>query len=717
MKKQMKWVDTIDAGRRAEELVEQMDLVEAASQLRYNAPPIPRLNIPDYNWWNEALHGVARMGTATVFPQAIGMAAMFDDDYLRSIADTVSTEARAKYNEWQRKGSHDMYQGLTMWSPNINIFRDPRWGRGQETYGEDPYLTTRMGMAYVQGLQGEGKYLKTAACAKHFAVHSGPERGRHEFNSVASKKDMWETYLPAFEALVKEAGVESVMGAYNRLNGEVCCGSQTLLVDILREKWGFDGHVVSDCGAIMDFHANHKVTKTPEESAALALEKGCDLNCGSVYLSAVRAVEQGLIGEQVVRKCAARLMRARIRMGMFDTDCEYDAIPYTENDSPEHREMAVEAARKSMVLLKNDGILPLDKNKLSSIAVIGPNADSQLVLEGNYNGVSSRYITALEGISDAVGENTRVYYARGCGLFQDGDTNGYAPDLADRNWIPEAVSAAERADVAVLCLGLSPNIEGEEMDVYNSVLSGGDRCALDLPGNQQQLLEAVCATGKPVVVVLFTGSALAVNWADEHCNAILNAWYPGGRGGRAVADILFGNCSPSGKLPITFYRSLDGLPAFEDYSMKGRTYRYLTQTPLYPFGYGLSYTKMELSNLNAPAKASAGEAVTLSATLTNTGGYDAEEVVQVYVKDLESPLAPPHACLREFARVALKKGESKEVTFTLEPRSFQQVNEEWELVYDSSRFAIYVGLSQPDERSVLLTGQSPLKGELHLQRS
>ena len=699
------WKDTINSDQRARELTAKMDLIEAASQIRYDAPAIPRLSIPDYNWWNESLHGVSRAGTSTVFPQAIGMAAIFDDQYIRKIGETVSMEARAKYNENQRNGDHGIYKGLTMWSPNINIFRDPRWGRGQETYGEDPFLTARTGVAYIQGLQGEGKYLRVAACAKHFAVHSGPEKGRHELNSEVSLKDLYETYLPAFEACVKEGGVETVMGAYNRVNGEPCCGSKTLLQDILRQKWGFRGHVVSDCGAIMDFHTNHKVTQTIEESAALAITNGCDLNCGSVYTSAVRAVEQGLLSEEHIRNACRRVMRTRFRLGMFDDDCEYDAIPYSVNDCPEHRKLAVDAARKSMVLLKNDGILPLDKKSLQSIAVIGPNANSRTVLEGNYCGTPSQYITALDGIMQEAGDDIRVYYSDGCHLCKDNENviEGRA------NRIDEAVSITKESDVAIVCLGLDPHYEGEEGDPYNPYGSG-DKMDLNLPGLQQELLEQVTAVGKPVIVVLFTGSPLAVNWAQDHCNAILNAWYPGGRGGKALADLLFGHCSPSGKLPVTFYRDLEGFPAIENYSMQGRTYRYYEKEPLYPFGYGLTYTTMTCSDLTLPQSGQPGQEVPVTVTVTNTGNFAADEVVQVYIKP-HSEFAPPNPSLVGYARVSLAPGDSTTVQIVLAPSAFQVVDYNGERIYDSNSFEIFCGFSQPDPRSETLTGQKSLRAE------
>ena len=695
---------------RAKDLVSRMTLEEKAAQLRYDAPAIDRLGVPRYTWWNEGLHGVARAGTATVFPQAIALASIFDDEYLKEIADIISTEARAKYNEYSKKDDRDIYKGLTLWSPNVNIFRDPRWGRGHETYGEDPYLTGRLGVAFIKGLQGNGKYLKTSACAKHFAVHSGPEALRHEFNAEVSQKDLYETYLPAFEACVKEAGVESVMGAYNRTNGEPCCGSKTLLKDILRDKWGFKGHVVSDCWAIRDFHTHHMVTKTAPESAALALKNGCDVNCGNTYLHLLEAYAEGLITEDQITLAAERLMRTRIRLGLFDDDCEYDKIPYEANDTKEHRQKSLEAARKSMVLLKNDGVLPLDKSKLKSIAVIGPNADSQVMLKGNYCGTASEYVTVLEGIREAAGDDIRVYYSEGCHLFRN-----RVEDLALPNdRISEAVSVAERSDAVVLCLGLDTTIEGEQGDTGNAQ-EGGDKADLNLPAPQQALLEAVTAAGKPVILVLGTGSALAVNWAEEHCSAILNAWYPGSMGGRAVAELLFGKYSPGGKLPVTFYRDLSTLPDFTDYSMEGRTYRYMHTKSLYSFGYGLTYTRTEVSGLEAPETVAAGDDLELSVTVTNVGNFDAEEVVQVYLKDLESRFAVDNYSLAAFRRVSLKAGESKKVTLTVSTRSMQIVDDSGERRLDSRHFRLYAGISQPDARSEELLGQKPLCCEFGVQ--
>lgn len=697
-----------EALERAKEIVGKMTLLEKAEQLTYNAPANERLNIPRYNWWNEGLHGVARAGTATVFPQAIGLAAIFDDEFLEKVADVVSTEARAKYNEFSKNDDRDIYKGITLWSPNVNIFRDPRWGRGQETYGEDPYLTSRLGVAFVKGLQGDGKYLKTAACAKHFAVHSGPEGVRHEFNAVTNNKDLYETYLPAFEACIKEADVESVMGAYNRTNGEPCCGSEALLVDILRGKWNFKGHVVSDCWAIADFHLNHKVTSTATQSAALAIKNGCDLNCGNVYLQMMLAYKEGLVTEEDITRAAERLMATRIRLGMFDDDCEYDEISYEENDSKENNKLSLEAARKSIVLLKNNGILPLDKSNIKSIAVIGPNADSKLMLSGNYYGTASKYTTILEGVHSEVGDDIRVYYSEGCHMYKDRIESLALPN--DR--ISEAVSIAKRADIAILCLGLDSTIEGEQGDTGNSE-AAGDKSDLNLPGKQQELLESVIETGTPVIVVLGTGSALTLNNVEEKCAAILNAWYPGSHGGRAVADILFGKCSPSGKLPITFYRGIENLPSFEDYSMNNRTYRYMNDESLYSFGYGLTYSNVELSSLKVKNNQDKYN-INIEIDIKNTGNYDIEEVVQCYIKDLESKYAVKNYSLANFKRVSLKCGETKTIKMSLNKRAFEVVDYEGNRVVDSKKFKLFVGVSQPDTRSIELLKKAPLEYEISL---
>lgn len=699
---------------RAEDLVSRMTLEEKVSQMLHSSPAIERLGIPAYNWWNEGLHGVARAGTATMFPQAIGMAATFDEAILHKVADVISTEGRAKHHAYARKNDRGIYKGLTYWSPNINIFRDPRWGRGQETYGEDPYLTSRLGVAFVKGLQGnDSKYLKLAACAKHYAVHSGPEADRHHFDAIASKRDMTDTYLPAFKALVQEARVESVMGAYNRTNGEPCCGSKTLLNDILREEWGFEGHVVSDCWAIRDFHLHHQVTATAPESVSLAVRNGCDLNCGNLYGNLLIALKEGLITEEEIDRSVTRLMATRMRLGMFDPEDQvpYASIPYDVVDCQEHLDLALDTAKKSLVLLKNDGILPLQKDKIKSIAVIGPNANSRPALVGNYEGTAAEYVTVLEGIREFVGEDTRIYYSTGCHLYKDRIQD--LGEAADRT--QEAVICAENADVVVLCLGLDATIEGEEMHESNE-FGSGDKKDLNLPGIQQSLLEAVCATGKPVILVLLTGSPLAVNWADENASAILNAWYPGALGGRAVASVLFGETNPSGRLPITFYRSVEELPDFTDYSMENRTYRYMKNEALYPFGYGLSYTQFEYSALKlSKTEIKIGEGLTATVTVTNTGKVAGDEITQVYLKDVQASYTVPVWQLSGVQRVSLKPGESKELSFDILPEQMTVVNEEGLRITEPGDFELFVGGSQPDSRSIQLTGKAPLNATFRVK--
>ena len=681
-----------EAVRRAKELVSQMTLEEKASQLKYDAPAIPRLNIPAYNWWNEVLHGVARAGTATVFPQAIGLAAMFDEDFQQTIGETIAVEARAKYNGQSRHGDRDIYKGLTVWSPNINIFRDPRWGRGHETYGEDPYLTSRLGIRFIKGLQGDGKYLKVAACSKHFAVHSGPEAIRHEFNAVASPKDMEETYLPAFEATVREGEVESVMGAYNRVNGEPACGSETLLKKTLRERWGFRGHVVSDCWAVADFHMHHQVTATATESAALAIRNGCDLNCGNTYLHMMEAYQEGLVTEAQITTACERLFTTRFLLGLFADDCEYDRIPVTENDTDEHNALALKAAEKSMVLLENDGTLPLDAGSIQTIAVIGPNADSIMALEGNYNGTSSRYVTFLEGIrSYCAKKGIRVLYSLGSHLFKDRTSNLAQAD--DR--LAEAEMYAEAADAVIACVGLDAGLEGEEGDTGNEYFSG-DKKDLLIPESQRKLLKALEKSAKKLVTVIAAGSSLNV----AEGNAKIQAWYPGQAGGTALAELLFGEKNFSGHLPLTFYRDVKDLPDFEDYSMKDRTYRYFSGTPLYPFGFGLSYTRFSIREAR---KTDEGFDVTVS----NDGEADGDAVIQIYIA-CDHPEATPHPRLCGFQRVPLKQGETRTAAVRIDPLSMTVVDENGRRV-EAEHATCFIGLNQPDELSCRLTGSTPLK--------
>ena len=839
---------------RAADLVSRMTLEEKVSQLQDVAPAIPRLGVPAYGWWNEALHGVARAGPATVFPQAIGLAATFDTKLMLEEATAISDEARAKHAEALRRGEHGRYQGLTFWSPNINIFRDPRWGRGQETYGEDPYLTARMGVAFVEGMQGnDPHYLKVVATAKHYVVHSGPEPERHHFDVHPSEIDLHETYLPAFRALVEEAHVASVMGAYNRVNGESASASPRLLQDILRKRWGFEGYVVSDCDAVADIFTQHKIVATAEQAAALALRSGLDLNCGQTFGALVNAVHQGLVSEADVDTAARRLMRARFALGMFDPPerVPWTHIPYSVNQSPEHDRLARRAAQSSIVLLKNEhNTLPLSRN-LRSIAVVGPTADEIMSLLGNYYGTPAAPVTILQGIRDAAGPNTRVTYARGADLVEGREDARAVPaidskylrpqagssaqglkgeyfngrdfagkpnltrvdariafrwdrvsptdDLVARGELPatqalgsehfcvrwsgqllppvsgryeievgaddgfrlyidnhlvldawqttsrlqsksvsldlqagkaydvrleyfqdtrdaevrlawrlpgfkpqfdEAVDAARAADAIVFVGGLTGDVEGEEMKVNYPGFSGGDRTDLRLPATQARLLQALQATGKPVVLVLTTGSALAVDWAKEHIPAILVAWYPGQRGGNAVADVLFGDVNPAGRLPVTFYKA-GALPAFDDYSMKGRTYRYFEDEPLYPFGYGLSYTSFHYSGL-ALDRTSVARNGTIQASVRvkNVGARAGDEVVQLYLKPPDTRYPRPLKELRGFRRVTLAPGEEQAVSFTLEPdRDVTRYDvDKKDYVVDSGKYEVQIGASSADIR-------------------
>jgi len=808
---------------RARDLVARMTTAEKISQLMNQAAAIPRLDVPAYEWWNEALHGVARAGVATVFPQAIGLAATFDVPLVGEMAVVISDEARAKHHQFVRQGKRGRYQGLTFWSPNINIFRDPRWGRGQETYGEDPYLTGRLGVAFVKGLQGDDpRYYKVIATAKHYAVHSGPEQDRHHFDVHPSERDLYETYLPAFHDLVVEAKAASVMGAYNRVNGESASASQRLLGDILRRDWGFAGYVVSDCGAIDDIWARHKIVATPEEAAALGVTKGCDLECGSVYKTLGTALERGLLKESDIDRAVERLMLARFRLGMFDPPerVRYAQIPYSVNDAPEHDRLARKVAQESVVLLKNNGVLPLKKD-VGTIAVIGPTADDLVTLLGNYNGTPSHPVTILNGIRSAVSPRTKVVYARGVDLvegrqdpraapavdssylhpargssehgltgqyyrgrdfagepvmtridarpsfrwdrgsptdeavargeldaahalesdnfcvrwtgtlvppvsgeyelvvtandgarlFVDGqkvledwtETSvaraiagkvkleggqehelrlEYFEDVRDAEvrlgWklpgagtpFDEAVAAAEAADVVVFVGGLTAEVEGEEMRVSYPGFAGGDRTDIELPVVQRKLVEALSATGKPVVLVLTTGSAIGLKWAQESLPAILVAWYPGQRGGDAVADVLFGDVSPAGRLPVTFYESVEDLPGFSDYRMEGRSYRYFREEPVYPFGHGLSYTRFAYSGLRlSKPRVGAGEPLDVALDVKNVGARAGDEVVQLYLRSVADQPGAAIRSLRGFERVALKAGESRPVHFRLVPET------------------------------------------------
>jgi beta-glucosidase len=686
---------------RVADLVDRMTVDELVSQMGTESMPIKRLGIPKYNWWSEAGHGVARAGIATVFPQVIGMAATWNTDLLQRVAGVISDEGRAKHHEFVRNDERVLYGGLTFFCPNINIFRDPRWGRGQETYGEDPYLTSRMAVNFIQGMQGDDpNYLKTVATAKHFAVHSGPEKNRYAFNSVISQRDLRMTYLPAFQAAITEAKAGSIMSAYNRVNGEASTASPTLLQKILREEWGFDGYVVSDCGAVAYIYLYHGLVNSEEEAAALAVTNGVDLECGCTYnipchfMYLKEAALHNLVSIEDLRQSARRLFTARFRLGMFDPpeQVPYAQIPYEIVDSPEHREVALEAARQSLVLLKNKGnLLPLDKTKIRSIAVIGPNADSTQVLEGNYQGTPAEPVSVLAGIRTLVSAETAVLYAKGCGI-----TDGSPDELA------EAVDAARQSQAVVMVMGLSQQLEGEQGQQEGNppgITSQGDRMTLNLPPAQEELLAAVFAAGKPMVLVLMGGSAVAVNWADENLPAILEAWYPGQAGGTAVAEALFGLTNPGGRLPVTFYRSTKDLPAFENYDMENRTYRYFSGSPLYPFGYGLSYTTFAYRNLEiSPAEIKSGESVSVQVEVENTGSIAGDEVVQLYLSDVEASLPVPLLQLQGFTRLRLKPGEKQTVQFTITPAQMSFADESGQWVQEAGEFRVWVGGGQPGKR-------------------
>jgi beta-glucosidase len=666
---------------RVRDLVGRMTLEEKVLQMKDVAPAIPRLDIPEYNWWNEALHGVARSGLATVFPQAIGMAATWDDSLMFRMATIISDEARAKHEEYVRTGNRQRYQGLTFWSPNINLFRDPRWGRGQETYGEDPFLTGSLAVQFIRGLQGDDpKYFKTIATVKHFAVHSGPEPERHTFDAVVSERDLRESYLPHFEMGIRTGKAYSLMCAYNRVDGKPACANDMLLKDVLRGEWGFPGYIVSDCGAIDDIYLRHKTVQTAPEAAAVAVKTGTDLDCGRVYPNLVEAVKLGLISEAQIDTSVSRLFLARFRLGMFDPPqlVPWARTPITVLDQPSHRAAALQAARESMVLLKNEGsTLPLRKN-LGTIAVIGPNADQWQMLLGNYNGDPADPITPLRGIREAV-PHTRVLYARGSDLADGFPVADAVPPRelpTTRGPVPrdslesEAVRVAQQADAVVLFLGLTARLEGEEMPVQVEGFRGGDRTSLDLPAAQQALLERIANLGKPTVLVLMSGSAVAVNWAQGHVPAIMEAWYPGQAAGTAIADVLFGDYNPAGRLPVTFYRSANDLPAFTDYRMAGRTYRFFDGVPLYPFGHGLSYTTFSYGNLRTSADSMRADgSMAVQVDVTNVGTRAGDEVVQLYVQHAGSKVDRPKQDLRGYARVSLKPGETRTVSLPLAAKS------------------------------------------------
>jgi len=814
----------LSVDERVDDLIGRMTLDEKVSQAMNQAPAIERLGIPEYEWWNEALHGVARAGHATVFPQAIGLAATWDTELMSGVATAISDEARAKHHEALRRDSKKRYQGLTFWSPNINIFRDPRWGRGMETFGEDPYLTGRLSVEFVKAMQGDHPdYLKTVATPKHYAVHSGPEPDRHSFDAVVSERDFRETYLPAFRTSIIDGGAESIMCAYNRVAGIPACGSADLQQKILRDEWGFDGYIVTDCGAIRDIHKYHKVVETPAEAAAMGIANGADLNCGRTYENLAEAVRSGLLQEAQLDVSLKRLFKARFRLGMFDPDDQvpWSSIPMSVIDSPEHQALALEAARKSIVLLKNDGgVLPLDRN-LGKIAVIGPNANDVGVLLGNYNGIPSDPVTPLRGIWEAVSDGTKVIHAMGTnlaenmpalrvipaeqlndltaeyfsnpemqgeplvtraeqtinsGLWDARMIDGVSTDNHSARWsgviVPrktgtyqlgtrahgtirlyvddslhveftckdeactdwgsvefeagqeyavrieyrphrygagiqlmwaepestlreEALQAAAGADAVILILGLSPRLEGEEMGVEIPGFSGGDRTDIVLPAPQRELMEAIVATGKPVVLVMLNGSAVAVNWAAENVPAILEAWYPGQAAGTAIADVLFGNYNPAGRLPLTFYRSIDQIPPFSDYDMDGRTYRYFDGDPLFPFGHGLSYTTFAYSELELPESVDTETDIQLTVSVENTGSVAGEEVVQLYLTDLEASAPVPIRSLVGIQRISLQPGEQQRISFTISTRQLSLINSQNQRVVEPGLFEVSLGGKQP----------------------
>lgn len=697
-----KYLDTsLPFADRVKDLVSRLTLDEKVGLMSHEARGVPRLNIPAYNYWNEALHGVARSGRATVFPQAIGMAATWDKDLIHNVASAISDEGRAKYHAaLRRNGYTSQYQGLNYWTPNINIFRDPRWGRGQETWGEDPFLTGEMAAEYVKGMQGnDPKYLKAAACAKHYAVHSGPEKDRHHFNAVVTKRELYDTYLPAFKKLVTEANVEAVMGAYNRTLGEVCCASKLLLEDILRGEWGFKGHVVSDCFALADFHLNHKVTKDAAESAALAITHGCDLGCDHVFDEIPEAIARGLMTEADVDQALERSLITRFKLGMFDPPEEvpYASISTEVVSNDEHRRLAYQAAVESVVLLKNkDNILPI-KPSTKKIFVTGPNATSMEVLLGNYYGFNDRMVTLLEGITGRLPEGMGMEYTAGSMLKH--------PREIKDTW---AIEMGQKSDFAIVCCGQSSFLEGEEGE---SLLSpqNGDRESISLPAVQVEYIKELALSGTKIVLVVTGGSPIALGEVDEFVDAIVFIWYPGMEGGRAVADVLFGDASPSGKLPLTFPKSLEQLPAFDDYSMQGRTYRYMTEEPLYPFGFGLSYSQFEFSNLKLDhAVVPAGGFINASFTLRNNGSMDAAEVVQFYLSDLQASTVVPISHLVGFERIRLTAGESRQVSFTLTPEMMSFFNDDGKLTLEPGAFRLEAGACSPGKLGQELGAPRPV---------
>lgn len=693
---------------RVELLVSQMTLEEKISQMVNSSPEIPRLNVKSYDWWNEALHGIARNGKATIYPQAIGLGATFDPELANKVASAISTEARAKYIINQEMGNHSKYAGLTFWTPNVNIFRDPRWGRGQETYGEDPFLMAQMGVAFVKGLQGDDpKFLKSAGCAKHFAVHSGPEADRHHFNAEPSKQDLYETYLPAFEALVKEAKVEGVMSAYNAVYGVPASASNLLLSDILRDQWGFNGYVTSDCGAISGVWNKLKYVKTPAEAAAASVKAGTNLNCGGTYKSLSKAVEKGLITEEEITESVSQLFRTRYKLGLMDEDLDhpYFKVGKEHIHSDANVALAREVAQKSIVLLKNaNNTLPLSKD-IKIPYVTGPFANSADMLIGSYYGISPNLVTVLEGVADAVSLSSSLNYRSGALPFQK--------NINPKNWAP---NVAKESDVTICVVGLTADFEGEEVD---AIASGniGDKVDLKLPQNQIDYVKQIAGVKKgPLVLLIASGSPVSLEGIEEHCDAIMQIWYPGEQGGNAVADVLFGDISPSGHLPITFPKNVAQLPVYDDYSMQGRTYKYMTEEPMFPFGFGLTYSETVLSDLAVSTeKMKKNDVLSVSIDVANTGDYDIDEVVQLYVSPVEVTDNIPHTSLKAFKRFSIKKGASQKVSFDINADDLRVVNTDGEKVWRKGAYKVIVGNASPGELSERLGAAKQLEQTIVLK--
>ncbi len=683
----------------AKELVSKMTVEEKMAQLVHEAPSIERLGIKEHNWWNEASHGVARAGVATVFPHGIGLAATFDPQLVNRVGDVVSTEARAKYNGNVKSDDFDIYKCLTYWTPNMNIFRDPRWGRGQETFGEDPFLTAEMAKSYICGLQGDGEFLKSAACAKHYAVHSGPERLRHGFDAKVSDKDLFETYLPAFEHAVR-SGVVGVMGAYNRVNGDPCCSSKRLISDILIGEWGFDGYFVSDNYAVMDIYENHKCTETLAEAAAWALNEGCELNCGEAYYTLPEAFEKGLVTEETITAATEKLFYIRALLGEFEEKRPYADVPYYVCDCKEHRKLNLEAARKALVLLKNKegSALPLKAEDSIKIAVIGPNALSRFALEGNYNGMASEYITVADGIR-RVFENAEIRVGLGSKIWKEEkkDCLGFS------NQLSEGAALAAESDVCILCLGLDTTVEGEEMPGSNDYFEGGDKRSVILPDTQLKLAKTVLDNCDKVIIVTMAGSAVALGEEiEEKASAIIHAWYPGAMGGLAVAELLAGKYSPSGKLPVTFYKCDDDIPDFSDYEMKGRTYRFMDKEPLYPFGFGLGYGDIRYSELKLISEND--NELNIEVTAANNSGYDLGETVQIYARYTDSRTECPRFQLCGLKNIELKKNTADTFSVKINKYWIKAVLADGSRVEPDSTIEIFAGSHQPDEYSTKLSG-------------